>query len=150
MKYAHLVKLTVFSRENENAELILDSLQKFFPFSLENSKVSIKKTTATGFNQREIKIFEVSLSKSSLISGFLENLAENLTEIQKGILLKQAESRLDNNLDFFIRFDKDSWMQEKKLLLTDSGDCFHMKISMAAFPKKREVALKIISDLFGR
>lgn len=150
MKYAHLVKLTVFSRENENAELILDSLQKFFPFSLENSKVSIKKTTATGFNQREIKIFEVSLSKSSLINDFLENLVENLTEIQKGILLKQAESRLDNNLDFFIRFDKDSWMQEKKLLLTDSGDCFHMKISMAAFPKKREVALKIISDLFGR
>lgn len=150
MKYAHLVKLTVFSRENENEGLILGSLSEFFPFSLEDNKISVKKTSATGFNKKEIRIFEVALSKSSLINDFLENLAENLTEIQKGIILRQAESRLDSNLDFFIRFDKDSWMKEKKLLLTDSGNCFHLKASIAAFPKKREVALKIVNDLFGK
>lgn len=149
MKYAHLLKLTVFSRENKNEELVLDSLSKLFPFSLEN-KVSVKKTSATGFNEKKIKIFEISLSKDSLINDFLENLVENLTEIQKGIIIKQAESRLDNGLDFFIRFDKDSWVKEKKLLLTDSGNCFHLKISIAAFPKKREVALKVIDGLFGK
>lgn len=149
MKYAHLIKLTVFSREEE-AESILGSLLKFFPFNLEENKTHVKKTKAEGFNKKEMQIFEVALTKQSLANEFLESLTGNLTEIQRGILLKQSESRLDNNLDFFIRFDRDSWIKEKKLLFTDSGDCFHLKISIAAFPKKREVALKVVNDLFGK
>ena len=150
MKYAYLIKLTVFSREGEDAESILGSLLKFFPFNLEENKIPVKKTSAEGFNKKEIKIFEVALAKQSLTNEFLESLAGNLEEIQKGALLRQSESKLDNNLDFFIRFDKDSWIKEKKLLFTDSGDCFHLKISIAAFPRKREVALKVVNDLFGK
>ena len=149
MKYAHLIRLTVFSHGNEDVQPVLDAMLQFFPFSLEDRKVHLNKSTATGFNRQEIKIFEVNLSKQSLVNEFLESLVGNLSEIQKGIILNQAESRLDSNLDFFIRFDKDSWISGKKLALTDSGSCFHLKMSIAAFPKKREIALKVIKDLFG-
>ena len=61
----------------------------------------------------------------------------------------QKESRLDDNLDFFLRFGKDEYIRNDKLMLTDSGNCFHIKISIDAFPKKREIALKIADKIFG-
>jgi len=149
MKYAHLIKATVFSYEYENTESILDAFLTFFPFSLEDNKVDLDKTNATGFNEKKIKIFEVTLIKSNLINHFIKNLLNNLDENQKNQILQQAESRLDKNLDFFIRFDKDSWVNEKKLILTDTGKCFHVRISIAAFPKKKEVALNVVRDLFS-
>ena len=149
MKYAHLIKLTAFSHEDENSKSISGAFLRFFPFDFVSNKISLKKTYAVGFNNKKIQILEITLIKNNLINNFLNNLLGNLEENQKNQILQQIESRLDNNLDFFLRFDKDSWIREKKLVLTDSGKCFHLKISIAAFPKKREVALNIIKDLFS-
>jgi len=148
MKYAHSIKLTVFSYENENIQNILDAFLKFFPFSLEENKVELKKTEAKGATESNITIFEAVLTKTNLINRFLDFILSSLDKKQKELILKQIESRLDENLDFFIRFDKEEWMNNKKLELTDSGKCFHLKINVAAFPKKREVGLKIINELF--
>lgn len=150
MKYAHLIKLTAFSFEHEKSKPILDAFLRFFPFNLEEENVSLRKSDASGFNESKIEIFDITLTRGSLISQFLKNLLSNLDENQKKLVLQQAESRLDKNLDFFLRFDKGSWINEKKLVLTDSGKCFHIRISVAAFPKKREVALNVINDLFSR
>lgn len=149
MKYAHSIKLTAFSYEHENSESVLEAFLRFFPFSLEENKVDLKKSIASGFNEKKIGILEAALTKNSLINQFLRGLLDNLDGSQKKQVLQQAESRLDKNLDFFLRLDKDSWLNEKKLVLTDSGKCFHLKIGMAAFPKRREVALNLIKDLFS-
>ena len=147
MKYAHLIKLTVFSYENENSQAVLDAFLNFFPFNLEENKVDFRKTNAHGFNESKIEILEVTLAKANLINQFLNNLLKNLDKTQKNSILQQVESRLDKNLDFFLRFDKYLWINEQKLILTDSGICFHLKISVAAFPKKMEIALNIIRNL---
>ena len=150
MKYAHSIKLTVFSYENENVQNILDAFLKFFPFNLEENKVELKKTEAKGTTESNITIFEVVLTKTNLINQFLDFILDNLSDEQKQTLLRQIESRLDENLDFFIRFDKEEWIKNNKLELTDSGKCFHLKINVAAFPRKREVGLKIINELFSK
>src|SRR3989338_710954 len=149
MKYAHLIKLTVFSYENEDSQPVLDAFLMLFPFNLQDNKVDFRKTNAAGFNESKINIFEAALTKANLVSQFLKNLLNNLDENQKNTILAQLESRLDKNLDFFLRFDKDLWINEKKLVLTDSCKCFHLKISIAAFPKKREIALNVINNLFS-
>ena len=63
-------------------------------------------------------------------------------------MLEQKESRLDEDLNFFVRIDKEKWIDGKEMFLTDSGNCFHIKILIAAFPKKRENALKIVEKMF--
>ena len=148
MKYAHSIKLTVFSYENENIQNILGAFLKFFPFSLEENKIELKKTEAKGASESIITIFEVILTKTNLINRFLDFILSSLDKKQKELILKQIESRLDENLDFFIRFDEDEWIKNNKLELTDSGKCFHLKINVAAFPRKREIGLKIINELF--
>ena len=148
MKYANRIRLTVFSYEHEDRNSVLEAFLGFFPFNLEESKVILKKSRASGFSEKKIEIFEAALAKDSLIKQFLNNLLSNLGEVQKGQLIQQAESRLDNEMNFFIRFDKDSWINDRKLYLTDSGKCFHLKMSIASFPKKREVSLKVVKELF--
>ena len=150
MKYAHQIRLSVFSYEHEDRNSVLESFLGFFPFSLEENKVLLKNTKASGFNKKIVEIFEAALAKDKLINQFLNNLLNNLNEVQKGQLLQQAESRLDADLNFFIRFDKDFWIKDRKLFITDSGNCFHLKVSVAAYPKKREVALNVVKELFSK
>tara|TARA_B100000315_G_C14582459_1_gene591229 strand:- start:2166 stop:2675 length:510 start_codon:yes stop_codon:yes gene_type:complete len=150
MKLAHQIKIKVFSYEknNEDDKLILDKLLKLFPFDLKDEKIELNKTEALGFNEKNITIFEVILVKEKHINNFLDNLNKNVDEEQKKLILSQLESRLDDNLDFFLRFDKDEYLKNDKLKLTDSGDCFHIEMSVAAFPKKRDLGLGIVKGIF--
>ena len=152
MKLAHQIKTKVFSYEknNEDNKLILDKFLEFFPFNLEDEKIELKKTETEGFHENKITIFEVTLTKQRHINKFLANLVNNIDEEQKKLILGQLESRIDDNLDFYLRFDKEEHIKNNKLVLTDSGNCFHIKISVAAFPKKRELGLKIVKDIFEK
>src|SRR3989338_749243 len=151
MKLAHQIKAKVFSYEknSEDDKLVLDTFLLMFPFDLKEEKIKLDKTNATGFGENKIAIFEVALEKEKHTSKFLENLAKNIDKDQKNLILAQLESRLDDNLDFFLRFDKSEYLKNNKLKLTGSGNCFHIMISVAAFPRKREIALDILKRAFG-
>lgn len=149
MKLANTIQISVFAKTNEElADLIKQKLISLIPFNLEEEKISLKEETAKGFNEKIIKIFSITLSKESHTSKFLEFLTEKLTKEQKILLVSQKESRLDEDLFFFIRLDKEELIQNDRFFITDSGNCFHIKISIASFPKKRENAIQIIEKIF--
>src|SRR3989344_7443922 len=99
MKLMHSIKLTVFSYEHENSDEILNSILKFFPFNLEENRIKLVKRNATGFGESRIEILEVILAKTSLVNEFLDFILANLDDVQKGTIVQQAESRLDNDFD---------------------------------------------------
>ena len=150
MKIAHQIKIKVFSYEknNEDEKLILDKFLQLFPFDFKDQKIELKKTYAEGFHENKIAIFDVTLAKERHTNQFMNNLTKNIDEEQKNLILEQIESRLDDNLDFFLRFDKKEYIENNMLRLTDSGNCIHIKISVAAFPKKREIGLEIVKEVF--
>ena len=95
-------------------------------------------------------MFETILNKEKHIKRFLENLNQKLGNEEKNRIISQLDSRLDDNLDFFLRFDKEEYLKNNNLTITPSGNCFHVSMSIAAFPKKREIGLKIVRDVFDR
>ena len=162
MKLANSIKVTVFIKTTDKSvESVSQDLQKpeedenslkhkfleLFPFNLEEEKVLMKKSKATGFNQKEIIIYEVDLDKDKHTNLFLKNLKEKLDNQQRIMLIRQ-EDRLDERLNFFLRLDKQSLLQGE-YQVTDCGECFHIRISIAAFPRKREVALDIGKKIFS-
>lgn len=162
MKLANSIKVTVFIKTTDKSvESVSQDLQKpeedenslkhkfleLFPFNLEEEKVLMKKSKATGFNQKEIIIYEVDLDKDKHTNLFLKNLKEKLDNQQRIMLIRQ-EDRLDERLNFFLRLDKQSLLQGE-YQVTDCGECFHIRISIAAFPRKREVALDIVKKIFS-
>ena len=119
MKLAHQIKIKVFSYEknNEDDKVILDKFLRLFPFNLKDEKITLNKINAAGFGERRITIFEVTLEKERYTNQFLGNLAKNLDEEQKKLVLSQLESRLDDNLDFFLRLDKSEYLKNNKFFV---------------------------------
>ena len=147
MKVINIVKISVFAKED--LEKVRLKLLELMPFDIEKEKILLKESTATGFDEKEIKIFEVFLDKDRHINAFLENLVGRMNDEVKEWILMQAESRLDEECNFFLRFSKDKLIDENELWLTDQGNCFHIKMNIAAFPKKREKAKKVVEQIFS-
>ena len=151
MKLFHNATISVFSHEkdNENLTAIEQAFSLLVPLNFTNEKIAVKKITATGFSERKIFIFELHLQKERHISAFIDRLKSSLCEIDKQKIQIQLDTRLDEELFFFLRFDKWDLIERKELHLTESGDCFHIKLSVAAFPKKRGVAMGLLRKLFN-
>ncbi|MEE9525315.1 MAG: RNA-binding domain-containing protein [Candidatus Woesearchaeota archaeon] len=148
MKIANSIRIKVYIKEEEDFDKIKKSLLELIPFDLEKEKVELKEELVQGFDEKEIKILRFVLDKNRHIEAFLNNLNEKLFEETKERILSYAESRLDDDCNFFLRFSKEKWVEEKLLWLTDQGNCFHIKMNVAAFPKKKEIAMKIIRNIF--
>ena len=148
MKQANNIHIRVFCKTEENEEKILKGLKKIITLTdeeLQKEKLEIKKTEAKGFDDK-IKIYEFQAEKNRHINQIIKNLNEQLTSADKERLRTQ-ENRLDENLDFYMRLSK-PLIIENIFELTDSGDCYHIKINIAAFPKNKETAKEKIKEIF--
>ena len=148
MKNIHSIHLSVFVKPEEDCEKLKSTFLSFFPFNLEKEKIILKETNATGFQEQIIKILEVILDKEKHIALFLDDLLQKLEPEKKELLLRQKESRLDEDNFFFMRFDKNHLLNENRLFIVDTGNCFHLKMHIASYPAKREKALEVVQEIF--
>ena len=147
MKLANNINVRVFCREEEDKPLIIKKLKSLLPFDMETEKIAIEEQHAEGFADRKIPVIKVVLEKNKHVNAFIENLVAKL-EDEKKTLLEQLNSRLDNDLNFFIRLSKEMLLKDK-LIVTDSGNCYHIRINIASFPKKREKAIEVLKDMLS-
>jgi RNA binding exosome subunit len=149
MKFAHNIKISVFVHEGEDAVMIEDKLRSLVPFDLEEQKLELTKIVASGAKDNHIIIFEIYLDKQVHISRFIKNLLANLSADQKDLILRQAPSRLDSELNFFIRLDKTRLLEKDQCWVTDSGNCFHIRMAIAAYPAKRDAGLAVLARMLS-
>jgi RNA-binding protein len=147
MKTCHSVIISVYCKPEEDENTILDKLERLVPFKLENQLHREKVST---FFDRKILVVTASIVKQKEITEFIDHLTHILTSEQQELLINQAESRLDDNLNFFLRLDKKKLVFEDKYWITDGGDCIHIKMNLASYPKKREKGLEIVRAIFGQ
>ena len=147
MKLANNIKLTVFAKEGDDEKAVEEALKSLVPFDIEKEKIQISRKICVGFEEKKITVLSVYLEKEKHMRFFLQKLCSALSKEQKEILLRQAESRFDEQFNFFIRIDKEK-LERGEYLITDSGNCFHIKIKIACFPRKREKGLSIIHNIF--
>ncbi len=148
MKIANSVKIKVYVKEDEDEEKIKGKMLELIHLDIEKEKLALEEQTTTGFNEKKIRIFRILLEKERHVEAFLDNLIEKMGEEVKERILMQVESRLDEKCNLFLRFSKEKLMEENELWITDQGNCFHIKINVAAFPKKKEIAVDIIRNVF--
>ncbi|TXT62310.1 MAG: hypothetical protein BAJALOKI3v1_620011 [Promethearchaeota archaeon] len=145
---AHTLIIEVFVKSDEDIKHIRNKFIQLIPFDLEEEEIDLTEENAIGFNQERIKILRVILSKQRHINAFLKEMVKKLHDQTKNIILAQAERRFDENLNFFLRFDKYNLLNKKQFQLIERGDCIFVKFKIAAFPKNKERAIKIIHELF--
>jgi RNA binding exosome subunit len=145
---AHTIIIEVFVKEGEDLEKIKKRFLEFIPFDLKEENISLNQRTGVGFSQQRIKTLEIILTKQRHIKKFLKNLIEMLSEETAKRIISEAKERLDQELYFYLRFDKKNFLENGDLTLTNEGDCFYLKMKIAAFPQKEEIALEIVQNIF--
>jgi len=148
LKKANLIRITVFCKDGDSCDQVKHALVRLVPFDVGKEKVPVTEKTATGFEEKKIRIIEIVLVKDRHCNAFLESIRQLLSDAQRTLIINQIETRLDDDLDFFLRLEKDSWLRNE-IRISDSGNCFHVKVSLASFPKKREVARELVRGIFG-
>ena len=154
MLYIHNAKITIFLKPEEYSghdELILkvhELFHRLVPIDFGKEKISIQEEIVESFENRKIRIYSLEINKEAHTKAFIKTLKGLLQEEQCKKLLEQRWSRLDEELFFYIRLDKEAALKDV-FELTDSGDCVHIKMHIAAFPKNRDSALKVIDEIFS-
>jgi RNA binding exosome subunit len=148
MKYAHSITISAFCKPEEDLPAIKEGLIALVPLNLEESKIKLEDEADT-FEHRTIHILRIILKKLNHTNQFTKHFLTLLSEEQKKTLLEQEESRIDEEYNFFIRISKTMWSKHKMIELTDSGDCYHIKFTLACYPKNRNTALALVKQMLS-
>jgi len=150
MRLAHNIRILVYCRQGEDYEQVKNTLKALVPFNIEEEKIALNETLVKGEKdyEQDITISEILLTKERHVKAFLDFLNDKLNAEQKELLVRESPSRFDKDLNFFLRLDKDKLNNEQRWWITDSGNCYHIRLSIAAYPKNNEKAMEALKDIF--
>lgn len=137
--------------EEENKENILKKLEKEkCDFEIEEIKskdaLKVSSSKAELIDGVDLVRVDFSIKKEKNINEFIQNLKSKLGKNNLQKIISEA-NRVDDDCNLYIRLDKKE-LDKGNFILTDNGDCFHIKIKLAAYPNKKENALKIVNEIF--
>jgi len=112
------VDISCFAHATEDEGKVLDAVRSILPqASVEN--VVFAKTKAQGHHGNLIMVFETKITDKEVVKAVVDNLASNLTPLDKETLLNEVERHVEKG-NFYVRLDKQAAFQgEFKLAVVD-------------------------------
>lgn len=135
----HNIRYRIFVYEDENEEDLIKGLKNLLPTAKPNREV------AEGMLEDEIIILSGKIDRKKETKEFLNNLLK-MDNDSLSKLSADLESKTDKNGNLFLRFSKTSACEEK-WEICDTGDSIHLKVKIAAFPAKKNVAISILNEV---
>ena len=132
----HNIKFRVFVYENEDVEELSQAVLNILP------EAEINAEEAEGLTEDKIIILSGVVSKKRYTKAFFNLLLESV-DLEK--LNDDLERKIDEKGNWFLRLDKEDAIDEK-LTVKDSGDSIHLKIKIAAYPAKKEIAVDKVRE----
>ncbi|MBE6499124.1 MAG: RNA-binding protein [Methanobrevibacter thaueri] len=132
----HNIKFRAFVYENESVDEIKQAILNILP------EAEIETEEAEGLLEDKILILTGTISKKRFTKTFFKTLLES-TDLDK--LNDDLERKMDDKGNWFLRFDKTSALDEKWIIL-DKGDAIHLKVKIAAFPAKKQIAIDKVRE----
>ena len=137
----HNISYRVFVYGTENEEKVREAIKTLFPNSLPQIE------TIEGYFKNPVLILHDKLTKKREIKEFVEILKQ-IDEPSKRRLLNELENKMDAKGNLFLRFNKQrAYLGDLKII--EHGDAIHVKIKIAAYPAKKENAIKLARETFG-
>ena len=137
----HNIRYRVFIYENEDRDEILEALLNILP----TAEPEVEE--AEGLLEEKMLILTGTISKKRETKEFLNNLIDAIGKDQLNKLYDDLDRKMDEKGNLVLRLSKEKALDEEWEIL-DGGDSIHLKIKIAAYPAKKEVAIKKISEIF--
>ena len=134
----HNIRYRIFVYENEDEDEVLDALRNILP------SATVERELAEGMLDDEIVILSGIIDKKRYLKEFARGLLQ-LDKDQLDKLISDLDKKIDDKGNLFLRFSKSDALDEIWTIV-DSGDSIHLKVKIAAYPAKKENALKNITE----
>lgn len=148
MKLIHHITINLFVRIDEDKEALVEKLAGFMPEKFEEERIMIEEQDARIDDGVDMTLYTVKLSKTRHCKETIETIKEMLGKEQCK-RIAQDSTRVDDGGNLYLRIDKRNLVEKNKAVLVDHGNCLHFKITVAAYPKTKENACKVVKELFG-
>jgi len=136
----HNLSYRVFVYGTENEEKVREAISNLLP------SAPIEKEITEGYHHNTVVILQGKITKKREIKDFLEKLG-TLKPSAKKRILRELENRMDERGNLFLRFDKQrAYLGDLKVV--EHGDAIHLKLKIAAYPARKEEALKVARQIF--
>lgn len=132
----HNIKFRAFVYEDEDVDEVSQAILNILP------EAEIEAEEAEGMLENKILILTGVVSKKRFTKAFFNTLLESV-DLDK--LNGDLERKMDEKGNWFLRFDKADALDEKWTIL-DSGDAIHLKVKVAAFPAKKQIAVDKVRE----
>lgn len=147
----HHINFRVIAHATEDLSGVGSALDFFLApcLSPKENPADLKETIETeGHFNNPIHILTAVLKKKGACSKFVQFFKENISEEDLETLREQMPERLDDDLNFYMRFSKQA-AAVGKLKFTESSDAIFVRVKIETYPKSWEKAGPIVEELFG-
>lgn len=129
----HNIRFRVFVYKNEDENKIQQAILNVFP------DAEINYEEAEGLTGDTILILTGIVDKKRYTKEFFNKLLKLDREVLDK-LSDDLDKKMDDNGNLFLRLSKDA-AADDRIEILDSGDSIHLKIKIAAYPAKKEIAI---------
>lgn len=145
----HHITMRVIAHATEDISRVREALDFFLSGAgVKDGSKLIEELQAEGHHGNPITILSVQLKKKAECLNFARFVRGNFPEEDMDILREEMPERLDDDMVFHLRFDKQAaYLQQVKL--TNSSDAIIAKVKIETYPRNREKAGAIVEELFG-
>lgn len=147
----HHIHFRVIAHATEDLSGVDSALDFFLApcLSPKENLCDLKETIITeGHFENPITVKTAVLKKKGACSKFVQFFKDNISEEDLEILRAQMPERLDDDLNFYMRFSKQA-AAIGKLKFTESSDAVFVRVKIEVYPKSWEKAGPITEELFG-
>lgn len=137
----HNIRFRVFVYENEDLDELKQAIFNIFP----DAEIEVEE--AEGLTENKILILTGLVSKKRQTKDFFNRLLQ-LDKNSLDKLVNDLDRKMDESGNLFLRLSKESAINNEIFIL-DSGDSIHLKIKIAAFPAKKEIAIDKLKEVIG-
>ena len=134
----HNIRFREFVYEDENLEELTQAIYNILP------DAEIESEEAEGLTEDKIIILSGVVDKKRYTKAFF-NLLLQLDQNQLDKLNDDLVRKVDDKGNLFLRLSKEDAINED-IKIVDSGDAIHLKVKIAAYPAKKEVAIKKVRE----
>ena len=134
----HNIRFREFVYEDEDLDELKQAILNIFP----DAEIEIEE--AEGLTENRILILTGVISKKRQTKDFFNKLLELDSKVLDN-LINDLDKKVDENGNLFLRLSKEDAIDEK-INIVDSGDSIHLKIKIAAYPAKKEVAINKLKE----
>ncbi len=135
------IAVSTIIHATESEEKLEKALRLLLP-----EDVEIERDEAEGHYGDSKVILKADLQNRPNIREFWDNVLERLSEGGKEWLRENAVDRIAEDCKLYLRFDKQFLISDEELRFSDTGDVIHVRINVAAYPAKEELAVEEMED----